>query len=88
MNTKAHLPFQDDPIHRIGWELRILSQLPIIETDLSACQYVLNANVREKRYKSESNQARCGDHGIPQILHEADGLCKMVAEVRFRSKDQ
>ena len=78
----------NDPIHRIGGELRIFSHLRISETDRSACQCVLNANVREKRYKSESNQARCGDRGIRQTLHEADGLCKMVVEVRFRSKDQ
>jgi len=31
MNFKAHLPLQTDPIHRIGWELRILSQLQISE---------------------------------------------------------
>ena len=88
MNSKALLPLKTDPIHQIGGELRIFRQLQISETDRNACQCVPSANVREKRYKSESNQARCGDHGIPQILHEADGLCKMVAEVRFRSKDQ
>ena len=88
MNSKALLPLPTDPINRIGGELRIFSQLRISETDRNACLCVLSANVREKRYKSESNQARCGDHGIPQILHEVDGLCRMVAEVRFRSKDQ
>lgn len=88
MNSKALLPLQTDPIHRIGGELRIFRQLQISETNRNVCQYVLNANVRERRYKSESNQARCGDRGIRQTLHEADGLCKMVAKVRFRSKDQ
>ena len=71
-----------------GWELRIFSQLQISETDRNVCQCVLNANDRQKRYKSESNQARCGDHEIPRILHEVDGLCRKVEEVRFRSKDQ
>ena len=78
----------NNPIHRIGGELRIFRQLQISETNRNVCQYVLNANVRERRYKSESNQARYGDHGIRQTLHEADGLCRMVVEVRFRSKDQ
>ena len=55
----------NDPIHRIGGELRIFRQLQISETNRNVCQYVLNANVREKRYKSESNQARYGDRGIP-----------------------
>ncbi len=49
----------------IGGELRIFSQLQISETDRSVCQYVLSVDVREKRYKSESNQARYGDRGIP-----------------------
>jgi hypothetical protein len=77
-----------DPINRVGGELRILRQLQISETNLNVCQCALNVNVRQRRYKSESNQARYGDHGIPQTLHEADGLCKMVAKVRFRSEDQ
>ena len=72
----------------IGGELRIFSQLQISETDRSACQYVRSADVRERRYKSESNQARYGDHGIPQTPHEADGLCRMVVEAQFRSKDR
>ena len=41
----------NNPIHRIGGELRIFSQLQISETDRSACQCVLDANVRAKRYK-------------------------------------
>ena len=72
----------------IGGAHRIFSRLRISETDRSGCPCVLNANVREKRYKSESNQARYGDHAIRQILHEADGLCRMVVEVQFRSKDR
>jgi hypothetical protein len=78
----------NDPIHQIGGELRILRQLQISETNLNVCQCALNVNVRQRRYKSESNQARYGDHGIPQTLHEADGLYRLVVEVRFRSKDQ
>ena len=78
----------NDPLHQIVWELRILRQLQISETNLNVCQCVLNVNVRQRRYKSESNQARYGDHAIPQILHEADGLCKMVVEERHQSKDQ
>ena len=88
MNSKAFLPLETDLFLLVRGELRIFSQLQISETNRNVCQYVLNANVRERRYKSESNQARCGDRGIRQTLHEADGLCKMVAKVRFRSKDQ
>ena len=77
-----------DPIQLIGVEHRLFSQLRISETDRNVCQCVLSANIRERRYKSESNQAGCGDHEIPQTPHEADGLCRMAVEVRFLSKDQ
>ena len=88
MNLKPFLLLQTDLFPLVREELRIFSQLRISETDRNACQCVLSADVREKRYKSESNQFRCGDHAIPQTPHEADGPCGIVVEVRFRSKDR
>jgi hypothetical protein len=78
----------NDPIHRIGGELRIFRQLQISETDRNACQCVPSADVRVMRYKLESNQARCGDRVIPQILHGEDDLCRKVVVEWLRSKDQ
>ena len=77
-------PEESEELPVIGGVHRIFSRLRISETDRNACPCVLSANVREKRYKSESNQARCEDHAIPRIRHEADGLCRKVEEVRIR----
>ncbi len=44
-----------DPIEPIGGQVVIFSQLQISETDRNVCQCVLSADVRERRYKSESN---------------------------------
>ena len=77
-----------DPFLRFGGEHRIFSPLRISETGLNECQCVPNADGHEKRYILESNRVRCGDHEIPQILHEVDDPCRKVVEVRIRSADQ
>jgi len=88
MNSKPLLPLPTDPFPDLGGEHRKRSPLRISETDQSVCPYAPSADDREMRYKSESNPARCVDHGIPKTLHAAGGLCKKVVEVRLQSKDR